>query len=240
MDELQKLQAEAEGRMQHKPVETATIADAMREKLNGIEQVEPKSFGESNAYKKYFSTKQDILEEAKTINKATGIPINAIIDGNVEKAREIYDYQRKQLDPQEVYKAYPGLKRLAELDETEAAIALHDLKSVKKTHDVFEAAKVGYQTQSLDYEKRTIGLKAFEGNFTDEDRKRVAEIDAELNSLKEIPDLMEAPGQNIVGSLTQQVPMMARQLLKGQVLGIAGAAVGGAIGAVGGGAFGTG
>lgn len=235
MDELNKLQAEAESRMQYKPVETMTMADAMREKLNGIEQVEPKSFGESNAYKKYFSTKQDILEEAKTINKATGIPINAIIDGNVEKAREIYDYQRKQLDPEEVYKTYPGLKRLAELDENEAAIALHDLKSVKKTHDVFEAAKVGYQTQSLDYEKRTIGLKAFEGTFTDEDRKRVAEIDAELNTLKEIPDLMEAPGQNIVGSLTQQVPMMARQLLKGQVLGLAGAVAGGAIGAVGGG-----
>lgn len=235
MDELNKLQAEAESRMQYKPVETMTMADAMREKLNGIEQVEPKSFGESNAYKKYFSTKQDILEEAKTINKATGIPINAIIDGNVEKAREIYDYQRKQLDPEEVYKTYPGLKRLAELDENEAAIALHDLKSVKKTHDVFEAAKVGYQTQSLDYEKRTIGLKAFEGTFTDEDRKRVAEIDAELNTLKEIPDLMEAPGQNIVGSLTQQVPMMARQLLKGQVLGLAGAIAGGAIGAVGGG-----
>ena len=235
MEELQKLQAEAESRMQYKPVENKTMADAMREKLKGIEQVEPNQFAESNAYKKYFSTKQDILEEAKTINKATGIPVNAIIDGNVEKAREIYDYQRKQLDPEEVYKTYPGLKKLAELDETEAAIALHDLKSVKKTHDIFEAAKVGHQTQSLDYEKRAIGLKAFEGTYTDEDRKRVAEIEKELSGLKEIPDLMEAPGQNIVGGLFQQVPMMVRQLVKGQVLGVAGAAVGGAIGAVGGG-----
>ena len=192
------------GNYQSEPVNT-NFDYEIKEKPGMFDEVMEKA-SKTNAYKKYFSTQADVLEEAKTINKETGIPFNAIIAGNVEKAREIYDYKKKQMDPDAVYEAYPGLGKLAQMNENDAAIALHDMENVKMVHGFFEAAKVGFDSDSLTAERNNLGLDKFMGKAVDEDR--LQDINKELEGLKEIPSLLEAPVESIVGGFAQQAPMM--------------------------------
>ena len=190
----------------------------------------------TNAYKHMFYSKADVLEEARKINKATGIPENAMLTSpeNMDKAREIYEEREKQLDINAVYKMYPGLEKLATMDETAAAIALHDLKNVKTTHGIIEAAKTGWYMDELQHERNELGRKKYQQGISIAEEKRIKEIEEELRNSKQIPDLLDKPLEAVIGGVSQQLPMMARNFLEGQLLGIAGGILGAGVGAAAG------
>mgnify|MGYP000003454425 CR=1 FL=1 len=204
------------------------------------------SIKETNVYKKYFYNDAEKLAEAQKISNDLKIPVNAILanDTNMEKARDIYAYKQKQqqimpngektFDMKAVYAAYPELQRLANIDETQAAIALHNIENVKQTHGIIEAFKTGWHMDSLQLERSKLGQKGYFGELTDADRKRLTEIEEEMKNAKVLPDLLEAPVESIVGNTAQQAPMMFRQFMNGQMLAIGGAVAGAAVGATGG------
>lgn len=204
------------------------------------------SIKETNVYKKYFYNDAEKLAEAQKISNDLKIPVNAILanDTNMEKARDIYAYKQKQqqimpngektFDMKAVYAAYPELQRLANMDETQAAIALHNIENVKQTHGIIEAFKTGWHIDSLQLERSKLGQKGYFGELTDADRKRLTEIEEEMKNAKVLPDLLEAPVESIVGNTAQQAPMMFRQFMNGQMLAIGGAVAGAAVGATGG------
>lgn len=204
------------------------------------------SIKETNVYKKYFYNDAEKLAEAQKISNDLKIPVNAILanDTNMEKARDIYAYKQKQqqimpngektFDMKAVYAAYPELQRLANMDETQAAIALHNIENVKQTHGIIEAFKTGWHMDSLQLERSKLGQKGYFGELTDADRKRLIEIEEEMKNAKVLPDLLEAPVESIVGNTAQQAPMMFRQFINGQMLAIGGAVAGAAVGATGG------
>lgn len=204
------------------------------------------SIKETNVYKKYFYNDAEKLAEAQKISNDLKIPVNAILanDTNMEKARDIYAYKQKQqqimpngektFDMKAVYAAYPELQRLANMDETQAAIALHNIENVKQTHGIIEAFKTGWHMDSLQLEHSKLGQKGYFGELTEADRKRLTEIEEEMKNAKVLPDLLEAPVESIVGNTAQQAPMMFRQFMNGQMLAIGGAVAGAAVGATGG------
>ena len=204
------------------------------------------SIKETNVYKKYFYNDAEKLAEAQKISNDLKIPVNAILanDTNMEKARDIYAYKQKQqqimpngektFDMKAVYAAYPELQRLANMDETQAAIALHNIENVKQTHGIIEAFKTGWHMDSLQLERSKLGQKGYFGELTDADRKRLTEIEEEMKNAKVLPDLLEVPVESIVGNTAQQAPMMFRQFMNGQMLAIGGAVAGAAVGATGG------
>ena len=204
------------------------------------------SIKETNVYKKYFYNDEEKLAEAQKISNDLKIPVNAILanDTNMEKARDIYAYKQKQqqimpngektFDMKAVYAAYPELQRLANMDETQAAIALHNIENVKQTHGIIEAFKTGWHMDSLQLERSKLGQKGYFGELTEADRKRLTEIEEEMKNAKVLPDLLEAPVESIVGNTAQQAPMMFRQFMNGQMLAIGGAVAGAAVGATGG------
>lgn len=204
------------------------------------------SIKETNVYKKYFYNDAEKLAEAQKISNDLKIPVNAILanDTNMEKARDIYAYKQKQqqimpngektFDMKAVYAAYPELQRLANMDETQAAIALHNIENVKQTHGIIEAFKTGWHMDSLQLERSKLGQKGYFGELTEADRKRLTEIEEEMKNAKVLPDLLEAPVESIVGNTAQQAPMMFRQFMNGQMLAIGGAVAGAAVGATGG------
>ncbi len=204
------------------------------------------SIKETNVYKKYFYNDAEKLAEAQKISNDLKIPVNAILanDTNMEKARDIYAYKQKQqqimpngektFDMKAVYAAYPELQRLANMDETQAAIALHNIENVKQTHGIIEAFKTGWHMDSLQLERSKLGQKGYFGELTDADRKRLTEIEEEMKNAKVLPDLLEAPVESIVGNTAQQAPMMFRQFMNGQMRAIGGAVAGAAVGATGG------
>lgn len=194
----------------------------------------------SNAYKKYFYSREDVLQEAKTISAATHIPENAILSNaeNLKNARDIYNYQQRAMDPQAVFKAYPELGELAQKSDTDAAIALHNLKNVRQTQGIIEAAKTGWELDSLMSERGRIGYAAMNGKeLTEENMKRLEEIKKQQENAKELPTLFEDPAGAIVGGTVQSGKMMLRNMLSGQKMGVYGAGFGAIVGGlIGGGA----
>lgn len=192
----------------------------------------------TNAYKKYFYSKDDVLLEAKKISAATNIPENAILANadNLANARNVYNYQQKAMDPQAVFKAYPELSELAKLSDTDAAIALHNLKNVRQTQGIIEAAKTGWELDNLMSERGRMGYAAMNGKeLTDADIARLREIEKAQKNSKELPGLFEDPMSAIVGGIVQSGKMMLRNALNGQKMGVYGAGFGALLGGIAGG-----
>lgn len=192
----------------------------------------------TNAYKKYFYSKDDVLLEAKKISAATSIPENAILANadNLANARNVYNYQQKAMDPQAVFEAYPELSELAKLSDTDAAIALHNLKNVRQTQGIIEAAKTGWELDNLMSERGRMGYAAINGKeLTDADIARLGEIEKAQKNSKELPGLFEDPMSAIVGGTVQSGKMMLRNALNGQKMGVYGAGFGALLGGIAGG-----
>lgn len=192
----------------------------------------------TNAYKKYFYSKDDVLLEAKKISAATNIPENAILANadNLANARNVYNYQQKAMDPQAVFKAYPELSELAKLSDTDAAIALHNLKNVRQTQGIIEAAKTGWELDNLMSERGRMGYAAMNGKeLTDADIARLGEIEKAQKNTKELPGLFEDPMSAIVGGTVQSGKMMLRNALNGQKMGVYGAGFGALLSGIAGG-----
>lgn len=192
----------------------------------------------TNAYKKYFYNKDDVLLEAKKISAATNIPENAILANadNLANARNVYNYQQKAMDPQAVFEAYPELSELAKLSDTDAAIALHNLKNVRQTQGIIEAAKTGWELDNLMSERGRMGYAAMNGKeLTDADIARLGEIEKAQKNSKELPGLFEDPMSAIVGGTVQSGKMMLRNALNGQKMGVYGAGFGALLGGIAGG-----
>lgn len=190
------------------------------------------------AYKKYHYSKDDVLLEAKKISAATSIPENAILANadNLANARNVYNYQQKAMDPQAVFKAYPELSELAKLSDTDAAIALHNLKNVRQTQGIIEAAKTGWELDNLMSERGRMGYAAMNGKeLTDADIARLGEIEKAQKNTKELPGLFEDPMSAIVGGTVQSGKMMLRNALNGQKMGVYGAGFGALLGGIAGG-----
>ena len=189
-------------------------------------------------YKKYHYSKDDVLLEAKKISAATNIPENAILANadNLANARNVYNYQQKAMDPQAVFKAYPELSELAKLSDTDAAIALHNLKNVRQTQGIIEAAKTGWELDNLMSERGRMGYAAMNGKeLTDADIARLGEIEKAQKNTKELPGLFEDPMSAIVGGTVQSGKMMLRNALNGQKMGVYGAGFGALLGGIAGG-----
>lgn len=192
----------------------------------------------TNAYKKYFYSKDDVLLEAKKISAATNIPENAILANadNLANARNVYNYQQKAMDPQAVFEAYPELSELAKLSDTDAAIALHNLKNVRQTQGIIEAAKTGWELDNLMSERGRMGYAAMNGKeLTDADIARLGEIEKAQKNSKELPGFFEDPMSAIVGGTVQSGKMMLRNALNGQKMGVYGAGFGALLGGIAGG-----
>lgn len=192
----------------------------------------------TNAYKKYFYSKDDVLLEAKKISAATNIPENAILANadNLANARNVYNYQQKAMDPQAVFEAYPELSELAKLSDTDAAIALHNLKNVRQTQGIIEAAKTGWELDNMMSERGRMGYAAMNGKeLTDADIARLGEIEKAQKNSKELPGLFEDPMSAIVSGTVQSGKMMLRNALNGQKMGVYGAGFGALLGGIAGG-----
>lgn len=197
----------------------------------------------SNAYKKYFYNREEVLKEAQTMSKSLKIPENVILKDadSLAKTREIYNFQQKQMDKEAVFEAYPELGKIAAKSESDAAIALHNMQNVKRVHGIFEAATTGNTIDAITKERSDIGRKLIDGKkLTTADLNRVNELEQALRNQKEIPDLLEAPMEAIVGGTAQQLPMLLRHGIKAQPYGLATGMIGGVISGAATGGVGTG
>lgn len=224
---------------------------------------------QSETFLHYFVTSEDKLKKAKEIEDTTGISADAFINDDVayKQALNVYDYKRAKaaVMPEDqameaVWQEFPELRNVSLTNPTEAALALHDMDSVRQTHGIVETFNHFIALGNKELEYNNLQYKIMTNRADDNDRERAADLERMIaEDKKAAPSFFDDPLAAIVGGMASSGPEMLQSIREGvrdglitaEAAAIAGAAlgtgieplggtlVGGAAGAAGGFVVGT-
>ena len=214
-------------------------------------------------------TPEDKLKKAKEIEDTTGISSDAFINDDVayKQALNVYDYKRAKtaVMPEDqameaVWQEFPELRNVSLTNPTEAALALHDMDSVRQTHGIVETFNHFIALGNKELEYNNLQYKIMTNRADDNDRERAADLERMIaEDKKAAPSFFDDPLSAIVGGMASSGPEMVQSIREGvrdglitaEAAALAGAAlgtgieplggtlVGGAAGATGGFVVGT-
>ena len=217
----------------------------------------------------YFMTSEDKLKKAKEIEDTTGISADAFINDDIayKQALNVYDYKRAKtaVMPEDqameaVWQEFPELRNVSLTNPTEAALALHDMDSVRQTHGIVETFNHFIALGNKELEYNNLQYKIMTNRADDNDRERAADLERMIAEDKKVaPSFFDDPLSAIVGGMASSGPEMLQSIREGvrdglitaEAAALAGAAlgtgveplggtlVGGAAGAAGGFVVGT-
>ena len=224
---------------------------------------------QSETFLHYFMTSEDKLKKAKEIEDTTGISADAFINDDVayKQALNVYDYKRAKtaVMPEDqameaVWQEFPELRNVSLTNPTEAALALHDMDSVRQTHGIVETFNHFIALGNKELEYNNLQYKIMTNRADDNDRERAADLERMIAEDKKVaPSFFDDPLSAIVGGMASSGPEMLQSIREGvrdglitaEAAALAGAAlgtgveplggtlVGGAAGAAGGFVVGT-
>lgn len=217
----------------------------------------------------YFMTPEDKLKKAKEIEDTTGISADAFINDDVayKQALNVYDYKRAKaaVMPEDqameaVWQEFPELRNVSLTNPNDAALALHDMDSVRQTHGIVETFNHFIALGNKELEYNNLQYKIMTNRADDNDRERAADLERMIaEDKKTAPSFFDDPLSAIVGGMASSGPEMLQSIREGvrdglitaEAAALAGAAlgtgieplggtlVGGAAGAAGGFVVGT-
>ena len=224
------------------------------------------SLQRSDVNLEYFMTDDERLSKARQIEVSTGIPADAFLADNTayKQALDVYHYKQKVDaaggDINEVWKAYPELQGVADMDPEGAALALHNLDTVRSTHGIVDTFQKMLERGNVKLEYDNLQYKIMMGAADDNDRQRAQDLKKQLEEDRlAAPSFLEDPIAAIVGGVAESAPEMwqstseslreatamaviaaAASAAAGSVATPIGAAAGGTVGAAGGFVYGLG
>lgn len=224
------------------------------------------SLQRSDVNLEYFMTDDERLSKARQIEASTGIPADAFLADNTayKQALDVYHYKQKVDaaggDINEVWKAYPELQGVADMDPEGAALALHNLDTVRSTHGIVDTFQKMLERGNVKLEYDNLQYKIMMGAADDNDRQRAEDLKKQLEEDRlAAPSFLEDPIAAIVGGVAESAPEMwqstseslreatamaviaaAASAAAGSVTTPIGAAAGGTVGAAGGFVYGLG
>ena len=192
----------------------------------------------------YFMTDEDKLRKAREIEANTGISVDAFMDDDVafKQALRINDYanMKKNLmqgdfSMEAVWQEFPELRDVAKMSPRDAALALHDIESVRQTHGIVETFThfLAVGNKKLEYDN--LQYKIMIGAADDNDRQRAADLAQMMeDDEKKKPSFFDDPLAAIVGGMASSGPEMLESIRVGVRDGLitaeAAAAMGAALG----------
>ena len=192
----------------------------------------------------YFMTPEDKLKKAKEIEDTTGISADAFINDDVayKQALNVYDYKRAKtaVMPEDqameaVWQEFPELRNVSLTNPTEAALALHDMDSVRQTHGIVETFNHFIALGNKELEYNNLQYKIMTNRADDNDRERAADLERMIaEDKKAAPSFFDDPLSAIVGGMASSGPEMVQSIREGvrdgliaaEATAIAGAALG--------------
>lgn len=225
-----------------------------------------KALQRTDANLEYFMTDEEKLTKARQIEASTGIPADSFLQDNkaYKQALDVYHYKQKVDaaggDINEVWKAYPELQGVADMDPEGAALALHNLDTVRSTHGIVDTFQKMLERGNVKLEYDNLQYKIMMGAADDNDRQRAEDLKKQLEEDRlAAPSFLEDPIAAIVGGVAESAPEMwqstseslreatamaviaaAASAAAGSVATPIGAAAGGTVGAAGGFVYGLG
>ena len=189
----------------------------------------------------YLMTDEARLRKAREIEDETGISAEMILSDDVayKQALKIDDYMRKQkalmqdgFSMEAVWKEYPEIKDIANMNPQDAALALHHIEAVRSTHGIVDTFTRFLETGNKKLELDNLSYKIAIGAANENDRQRAEDLKAQIEAEeKEAPSFFDDPAAAIAAGLAQSSPEMVQSFREGVEEGLAVALVTGLIGA---------
>ena len=180
---------------------------------------------QSETFVHYFMTPEDKLKKAKEIEDTTGISADAFINDDVayKQALNVYDYKRAKtaVMPEDqameaVWQEFPELRNVSLTNPTEAALALHDMDSVRQTHGIVETFNHFIALGNKELEYNNLQYKIMTNRADDNDRERAADLERMIAEDKKVaPSFFDDPLSAIVGGMASSGPEMLQIIREG-------------------------
>ena len=180
---------------------------------------------QSETFVHYFMTPEDKLKKAKEIEDTTGISADAFINDDVayKQALNVYDYKRAKtaVMPEDqameaVWQEFPELRNVSLTNPTEAALALHDMDSVRQTHGIVETFNHFIALGNKELEYNNLQYKIMTNRADDNDRERAADLERMIaEDKKTAPSFFDDPLAAIVGGMASSGPEMLQSIREG-------------------------
>ena len=115
----------------------------------------------------YFTTDEEHLQKSREIEEALGLPPESTLADNAafKEALEMYYFKQKYDNIEYVWEEYPELKNIASMDKEAAAIALHNIHTVKESHSTIDTFMTFLGKGNRELELNNIQFKIAEGNL---------------------------------------------------------------------------
>lgn len=173
----------------------------------------------------YFMSDEQKLSKARQIEALTGIPADASLADTqaMKSALEVYDYAKKQKavlgdapwSMDAVWQEYPELRNIADMSPQDAALALHQIDEVRRTHGIIDSWQTMLEYGNKELEYGNLQYKIMQGKADENDLARAAQLEEQLkNQKKTLPSVFDDPLAAIVGGVASSTPMMYQSFVE--------------------------
>lgn len=173
----------------------------------------------------YFMTDEEKLRKAREIEANTGISADSFIDDDIayKQALKINDYTQKKRELMQdnfsmeaVWQEFPEIRDIAKMNPRDAALALHDIESVRQTHGIVETFAHFLELGNKRLEFNNLMYKVALGTADDNDLQRAADLDKMIEKdEKEMPSFWDDPLAAIAGGMASSGPEMLQSVREG-------------------------
>lgn len=204
----------------------------LRERIGAVEDDAAENGSESaqnmrdtSTFIDYFMSDEQKLSKARQIEALTGIPADASLADTqaMKSALEVYDYAKKQKavlgdapwSMDAVWKEYPELRNIADMSPQDAALALHQIDEVRRTHGIIDSWQTMLEYGNKELEYGNLQYKIMQGKADENDLARAAQLEEQLkNQKKTLPSVFDDPLAAIVGGVAASTPMMYQSFVE--------------------------
>ena len=173
----------------------------------------------------YFMTDEERLRKAREIEANTGISADSFMDDDIayKQALKINDYTQKKRELMQdnfsmeaVWQEFPEIRDIAKMNPRDAALALHDIESVRQTHGIVETFTHFLELGNKRLEFNNLMYKVFLGTADDNDLQRAADLDKMIEEdTKTMPSFWDDPLAAIAGGMASSGPEMLQSVREG-------------------------
>ena len=204
----------------------------LRERIGAVEDDAAENGSESaqnmrdtSTFIDYFMSDEQKLSKARQIEALTGIPADATLADTqaMKSALEVYDYAKKQKavlgdapwSMDAVWQEYPELRNIADMSPQDAALALHQIDEVRRTHGIIDSWQTMLEYGNKELEYGNLQYKIMQGKADENDMARAAQLEEQLkNQKKTLPSVSDDPLAAIVGGVASSTPMMYQSFVE--------------------------
>lgn len=204
----------------------------LRERIGAVEDDAAENGSESaqnmrdtSTFIDYFMSDEQKLSKARQIEALTGIPADAALADTqaMKSALEVYDYAKKQKavlgdapwSMDAVWQEYPELRNIADMSPQDAALALHQIDEVRRTHGIIDSWQTMLEYGNKELEYGNLQYKIMQGKADENDLARAAQLEEQLkNQKKTLPSVFDDPLAAIVGGVASSTPMMYQSIME--------------------------